>query len=99
MAKKQRKPVERVVVTTKHRGVFYGTIKKRDGDDLVLSQARNCLFWSRETKGFLGLAATGPLGDSRIGPEVKSLELMGVTSITPCTDAAIERWEAAPWSS
>ncbi len=98
MAKKKATS-KRVVVTTKHRGVFYGTLKKLDGDNIILSRARNCLYWSSETKGFLGLAATGPLGDSRVGPEVDSLTLMGVTSITPCSAAAVKRWEEAPWSS
>ena len=98
MAKKKATN-KRVVVTTKHRGVFYGTLKKRDGEDVTLTKARNCLYWSSGTKGFLGLAATGPLDDSRVGPEVASLQLMGVTSITQCSQDAVKRWEAAPWSS
>ncbi len=88
---------QKVVVTTKHRGVFFGTMKERDGNIITLSAARNCLYWSSETKGFLGLAATGPLDGSRVGPAVDSLELMDVTSITPCSADAITEWEKAPW--
>ena len=87
-----------VVVTTAHRGVFFGAYDDRDGDEVTLKNARNCVYWSAQTRGFLGLAVTGPLDGSRIGPKVPSITLTAVTSITDCTDDAVERWEAAPWS-
>lgn len=90
---------KKVVVTTEHRGVFFGTLKHTDRDQrsCVLADARLCLYWSRNVRGFLGLAATGPDDESRVSPGAPQIELTGYTSIAECTDEAIAAWEAAPW--
>lgn len=87
-----------VLVTTKYRGVFAGEMIEDRGDSVVLGKARNCVYWDTSVRGFLGLASSGPGGGCRIGPAVDSLTLYGVTSVTPCTDEAREKWEAGPWS-
>ena len=89
----------KVVVTTDKRGVFFGTLTHAAGGNATLANARNCLYWSRAVKGFIGLAVTGPDEGSRVGPAAPEMELAGVTSITACTDAAAKQWEAAPWAS
>lgn len=93
-----------VVVTTEHRGVFFGYIPRySDGtggegippaDKLVLREARNVLYWSSEVNGFLGLAGHGPDSKCKIGPPVPALTLYGITSIAECAAAALARWEA-----
>ena len=88
----------KVVVTTEKRGVFFGTLESRQGGELVLLDARVCVYWSKATKGFLGLAKIGPQSGSRISPASPRLEVFGVTSISDCTDEAIKAWEAEPWS-
>ncbi len=89
-----------VVVTTAHRGVFFGTVKEDHGKEkIILMSARNCISWSRSTKGFLGLASTGPDGQCRIGPAVKQLALYDITSVTECTAVAAKAWKDAPWTS
>lgn len=87
-----------VVVTTAHRGVFFGKLLARDGSTVTLSGARNCLYWERSLRGFLGLAEAGPSAGCRVGAEVAELELLAVTSLSRCTAEAIERWGKAPWS-
>jgi len=91
----EQKPV---VVTTKYRGVFFGYLSDRDGNRVVIAKARNCLCWSRQTRGFIGLSTDGPNSECRIGPASPSLELFGVTSISDVTPQAVQKWEAAPWS-
>jgi hypothetical protein len=86
-----------VLVTTAHRGVFFGYATKTDGPTIALRAARNCLYWPAENKGFIGLAAVGPLSGSRVGPAA-DLELRDITAIVKCTPAAVEAWESAPWS-
>lgn len=88
-----------VVVTTNkdRRGVFGGYLETTEADRVVLTDAHNCIHWSRMTKGVFGLAAIGPQAGSRIGPAVPRLELDGVTSISDCTDAAREKWQEEPW--
>lgn len=85
-----------VLVTTSHRGVFFGYALDTDGATIKLRAARNCLYWPAENKGFMGLAAMGPLKDARVGPAV-DLELRDITSVALCTEAAVSAWEAAPW--
>lgn len=85
-----------VLVTTVHRGVFFGYATDTTGDVIELRRARCCLFWPPENRGFLGLAAEGPLEGSRVGPAA-DIELRDVTCVAKCTPAAVERWEAAPW--
>lgn len=89
-----------VLVTTKHRGVFFGYLEgELNGPGkLELKNARNCLYWSRDCKGFLGLAATGPTASCRVGPQVDDITLYGITSVTPVSVDAVTKWEAAPWN-
>lgn len=89
----------KVLVTTIHRGVFFGELVEENGDSVKLSGARNCVYWPAETKGFLGLAFAGPPKGSKVSPAAPSITLRGVTSISECTPEAVERWEAGPWAS
>ena len=91
------KKLKPVLVTTAHRGVFFGYAGKTAGDVIKLVKARNCLFWSADVKGFMGLAATGPSASCRIGPQA-DIELRAVTSVTDVTPEAVAKWEQAPWA-
>ncbi len=85
-----------VLVTTTHRGVFFGYAMETDGNSIKLRAARNCLYFARQTKGFLGLAAVGPIGDSRVGPPA-DIELRDITCVAEVTPEAVNVWESAPW--
>ncbi len=87
-----------VLVTTSYRGVFFGYADETGGDTIKLRRARNCIYWPPEQKGFLGLAAQGPLDGARVGPAA-DIELRGITSVTDVTPEAVARWEQAPWAS
>ena len=92
------KPKERaVIVTTEHRGVFFGFADDTDGETIKLRAARNCIYWPAENKGFMGLAAMGPVRGARIGPAA-DITLRKITSVIECTPDAVKAWEAAPWS-
>lgn len=90
-----------VLVTTEYRGVFFGYVegelKADENREMTLSNARNCLYWSSDCKGFLGLASSGPTEACRVGPQVQFLTLYGVTSIAPVNAEAVKKWEEAPW--
>jgi hypothetical protein len=91
----QQKPV---LVTTAHRGVFFGyTTEGRQGDSIQMSRARNCVYWSPDVRGFLGLASSGPTASCRIGPAA-DVELLNVTAVVEVSPEAVKKWEAAPWS-
>ena len=87
-----------VLVTTAHRGVFFGYASVGVKDkSITISNARNCLYWSIDVKGFLGLAANGPSSFCKIGPKVTKLTLTDVTSVSEVTPEATEKWEKSPW--
>lgn len=86
-----------VLVTTAHRGVFFGYATKTDGETIKLRAARNCIYWPTGQKGFLGLASDGPLSGARIGPAA-DIELHSITCVAECTEKAVAAWESAPWS-
>ena len=62
------KPERPVIVTTEHRGVFFGYATDTDGETISLKRSRLCIYWSADVKGFMGLAAAGPSSPCRIGP-------------------------------
>ena len=86
-----------VLVTTLHRGVFFGYAKETNGKTIKLRAARCCISWPSSQKGFLGLAANGPVDGARVGPAA-DIELRDITSVSECTAAATEAWEKAPWA-
>ena len=86
-----------VVVTTSHRGVFFGYAKNTDGAIIDLRAARNCISWSSDIKGFMGLAATGPSSSCKVGPAA-DIAVHDITSVIECTTNAIKAWEGAPWA-
>ena len=100
MATKKKKTAtfRAVLVTTVHRGVFFGYASNTDGETISLKRARLCVFWSPDVKGFMGLASTGPSATCRIGPPA-DITLRNITSVAEVTPAAVTAWEAAPWKS
>lgn len=86
-----------VIVTTAHRGVFFGYATNTDGETIKLARARNCIYWEG-TKGFLGLASTGPNDRCRIGPAA-DIELRNITAVVEVTAEAAQAWERAPWKN
>ena len=86
-----------VVVTTKHRGVFYGQLDSEITPESVeLINCRNCLRWGK-ANGFIGLAANGPGPGHRVGPAAPRITLHDITAVVECSDEAIKAWDAATW--
>jgi hypothetical protein len=84
-----------VLVTTEFRGVFFGYADDTTGDNVTLTNARNCIYWPATNGGFAGLASEGPVKGARIGAKVDRIDLRKVTSVTEVTEAAVKGWEAA----
>lgn len=85
-----------VLVTTTHRGVFFGYAEDTGGNTIKLRAARNCIYWPAGNKGFLGLASDGPMSGSKVGPAA-DIEVRDITCVAECTDTAVAAWENAPW--
>ncbi len=86
-----------VMVTTKHRGVFFGYV----GDDtdinertLALKNARCAIRW-RTTKGIAELAEDGPNKNSKIGATADIEALHDITGVWSVTEKAEKAWTTA----
>lgn len=93
MPVKKEKPV---LVTTSHRGVFFGYATNTDGETISLREARCAVYWSSDLRGFMGLASNGPSKACRIGPPA-NITLRSITSVVEVTPEAEARWKDAPW--
>lgn len=85
-----------VLVTTQHRGVFFGYLPAdadRTNRTLTLRNCRNAIYWAG-SRGFLGLASHGPDDGSRIGSQAPEVMLHDVTSVTSVSEAAVSKWES-----
>ena len=85
-----------VLITTEFRGVFFGYLNgeaKKLPAEVTLNNARNCIYWSSDCNGFIGLAASGPTSGCKIGAKIPEITLYKITSVTPVTDAAAKQWE------
>ena|ERR1041384_6706517 len=90
--KKSASKFRPVLVTTANRGVFFGYASDTSGETIKLRGARNCIYWSRECGGFMGLAANGPIGDSRVGAKA-DIEIRNITSVSEVVESAVKVWE------
>jgi hypothetical protein len=88
-----------LVVTTEHRGVFFGYGTPNRGNVIRLEEARMCVYWSADCKGVLGLAAHGPTKGCRIGPAAPAITLQKVTSVMEVSPEAEAKWKKEPWNS
>lgn len=95
MAKKTERAV---LVTTAHKGVFFGYADDTSGSVIALKRARLCVYWSADLRGFMGLASHGPSRQCKIGAAA-DIELRDITSVTEVTQEAEAKWNAAPWGN
>ena len=88
-----------LLVTTLHRGVFFGYGQPTDAETIQLRRVRMCVYWSTDMRGVMGLASKGPSKTCKIGPEVPAVTLRNVTGVVECTAAAAKAWEDGPWAT
>jgi hypothetical protein len=93
-----KKVIERaVLVTTAHRGVFFGYATETGNSTIKLRAARLCVYWSSDLRGFMGLASYGPNLNCKVGPAA-DIEVRDITSVAEVSPEAIQKWEGAPWA-
>ena len=87
-----------IVVTTEHKGVFFGYGTPTDEKTITITDARMCVYWDASVHGVVGLAGNGPSKNCKITPKVPSMTLQDVTCIMDCSEAAAKAWESEPWA-
>lgn len=94
--KKKSSKERAVLVTTAHRGVFFGYATDISGETIPLKRARLAVYWTADLRGFMGLASHGPTNGCKIGPAA-DITLRAITAVVEVTPEAAAKWEAAPW--
>ena len=94
--KRQAQAARPVIITTAHRGVFFGYTDDATGEQIALTRSRLCIYWSADVQGFMGLAAKGPTKSCRIGPPA-DITLRNITAVLEVTPDAEQAWNAATW--
>lgn len=82
-----------VIVTTEHRGVFFGYAADTSGTEIKLDRARMAISFGT-TRGIMELAETGPTGRSKISARA-DIDVRKVTAVFEVSDVAKDAWEAA----
>jgi len=99
MTQSQTAPGTPVVVTTAHRGVFFGCLTgDRHGKTVELADAQMCVYWSADVQGILGLASHGPSRSCKVTRPVSRITLQDVTAVMDASPEAVTLWQDRPWS-
>lgn len=80
-----------VIVTTGHRGVFFGYATDTTGASINLKRARMAIYFGT-TRGLMELAETGPTEKSRISARA-NIEVRKITAVIEVAPEAVEKWE------
>lgn len=85
---------KKVIVRGIQSGVYFGTLVKREGQEVTLEKARNIWYWCGAAS-LLQLANEGVKDQrgSKFTVTVDRLLLLDVVEIVPCTAAAIDNIE------
>ena len=90
-----------VIVRADRAGVFFGKIKERTGDEVVMTEVRRIWYWN-------GAASISQLAKegvkhpemSKFTVTVPEMTILGVIEIIPCTDEAVKNIKAVgEWRS
>lgn len=84
-----------MVVTTAHKGVFFGHGVPTNDKVITLEKAQMCVYWTTDMRGMPGLAALGPNSACKISPAVPKMTIQDITAICEATPEAVEAWEKA----
>ena len=93
--------MKHVVIRSKSAGVFVGEIESKDGQEVVLKNARRLWFWS----GASSLSQLSQEGvkypeNCKFPREVPEITIFEVIEIIPMTDKAVKSIKAVPvWES
>ena len=88
---------KKVIVRADRAGVFYGTIIRKDGDEVELKDCRRIWYWNGAASlSELAFSGVKHKGGNKFSVAVDSITILGVIEIIPCTEEAIKSIESIP---
>lgn len=82
-----------VIVTTEHRGVFFGYAEDTSGSTIHLKRSRMAIRFGT-TRGLVQLCESGPTSSSKISARA-DVEIRKITAVFEVAPEAVQAWEAA----
>ena len=85
---------KKVIIRADRAGVFFGTLKEKNGDEVILTDARRLWYWDGAAS-ISQLAVNGTVRpeECKFTVAVPEIAILGVIEIIPCTDKAIRSIE------
>ena len=85
---------KKVIIRADRAGVFYGTLKAKEGDEVVLTNCRRLWYWDGAASiSQLAVDGTSKPQNCKFTVRVERISILGVIEIIPCTEKAIKSIE------
>ncbi len=82
---------KKVIVRGDRSGVFFGTLARREGREVELTQCRRLWYWSGAASiSQLALEGVSRPKDCKFTVTVDSIEILDAIEVTPCTDNSVK---------
>lgn len=82
---------QKCIIRTEKAGVFFGEIKERVGQEVVITNCRRLWYWSGAASlSQLATEGVKNTGQCKFTVTVEEMTVMGVIEIIPCTSKAID---------
>ncbi len=90
---------KKVIIRADRAGVFFGTLKEKNGNEVRLADVRRIWYWDGAASlSQLAVDGTTRPTNCKFTVTVPEMAVLGVIEITPCSDKAIKSIEGvAEW--
>lgn len=84
----------KVIIRADRAGVFFGTLKEKNGTEVILTDCRRLWYWDGAASiSQLAVDGTSKPNNCKFTVTVGEITIIGVIEIIPCTDKAIKSIE------
>ena len=92
---------KKVIVRADRAGVFYGTLKEKEGNEVILTRCRRLWYWDgARSISQLAIDGTNKPSSCKFTDYVAEIVVLGVIEIIPCSEKSINSIESVSvWKS
>lgn len=85
---------KKVIIRADRAGVFFGTLKEKNGTEVTLTDCRRLWYWDGAASlSQLAVDGTCEPDECKFTVTVPEITILGVIEIIPCTDKAVKSIE------
>ena len=88
---------QKVIIRASRAGVFFGTITRKDGDEVELKDCRRIWYWNGAASiSELAVNGTADPRSCKFSVVVPTITILRVIEIIPCLEKAVKSIESVP---